>query len=199
MLGGLLMGARLVGEAFAFATRVPLKPNEMRLLLWMSLIALDSDRPPRYFAAREASALALGRQVPDAPDPLDPAASSITAVREAAFQRVKLATQGLARAGAIRNLRRGREGTRAEYELTFSAVLSGTESVPQVRTQNVPLSGSDNVLQKVRNPYPQGTTEENKEYGEEHHGSTAPSHLSPVEKPAERKSPDVSFVKREVA
>jgi hypothetical protein len=160
------VGAQLVGKAFAFASRVALKPNEKLLLLWMSLTALDSDTPPKYFAARESSALALGRMVPDAPDPQDPDATSIEAERNAAFQRVKLATQGLVKAGAIRNVRRGREGSRAEFVLIF-----GTESVPLESTESVPLSGSESVPPGGRNPYPQGTTEE---YKEPHPGSTSP-------------------------
>ncbi|NEN06333.1 hypothetical protein G3T36_10640 [Diaminobutyricibacter tongyongensis] len=170
------MGAQLVGKAFAFASRVTLKPNEKLLLLWMSLTALDSDNPPRYFAARESSALALGRMVPDAPPQGDPNAPAIEAERAAAFQRVKIATQGLVQAGAIRNARRGREGTRAEYVLTF-----GTESVPLESTENVPLSGSESVPPRGRNPYPRGTTEEHKEQpsGESRH--PAPPHFWPVD------------------
>ncbi|MEO7017241.1 MAG: hypothetical protein ABI067_11975 [Leifsonia sp.] len=175
------MGAQLVGKAFVFASRVALKPNEKLLLIWMSHTALDSDRPPRYFAAREASALALGRMVPDAPDPDASNAPEIQAERLAAFQRVKIATQGLVKAGAIRNVRRGREGTRAEYALTFGAQLNGTNSVPLESSESVPLSESESVPRQGRNPYPQGTTED---YKEQHSGKSrhpASPHFAPVD------------------
>jgi hypothetical protein len=117
-----------VSAAFVFAARVPLKPNEARLLLFMAHTALDTDKPPRYFASREASALALGRMVPDAPDLLDPDSARIEAERAAAFQRVKIATQGLVSLGAISRIRRGREGSRAEFAITL-----GTQNVPPVK------------------------------------------------------------------
>lgn len=114
------VGARLVGEAFAFAAHRRLRPNEMRLLLFMALTALDTDKRPRYFAAREKSAVALGRLVPDTPSPTDPQYDRAIRERAAAFQRVKEAVQGLVAAGAIVSIKRGREGQRAEYELTLS-------------------------------------------------------------------------------
>ena len=179
------MGAQLVGQAFIFAARVPLKPNEFRLLLWMAHRALDSDKPPRYFAARESSALALGRIVPDQPDPFDPDADAINREREAAFQRVKIATQGLVRVHAIRSVRRGREGARAEYAIAFDGMLTITpsrENVPLEGTENVPLSGLQNVPSPVRNTYPQGTTEEYKEPATGEISDPALTHVHPVDK-----------------
>jgi hypothetical protein len=179
------VGAQLVGQAFIFATRVPLTPNEFRLLLWMSHRALDSDKPPRYFAARESSALALGRIVPDQPDPFGPAAGAINREREAAFQRVKIATQGLVKARAIRSIRRGREGSRAEYAIAFDGMLAitpGTPDVPLEGTSDVPLSGSSNVHSPVRQTYPQGTTEEYKEPATGKRVDPALTHLQSVEK-----------------
>jgi len=119
------VGAQLVGAAFAFAADAHaagkgLKPNEHALLMFMALTALDTDASPRYFAAREQSAFALGRRVPDEPDPDDPDAESIEAERRAAFERVRAATQGLVKAGAIKSVRRGRAGQRAMYQLTLS-------------------------------------------------------------------------------
>ena len=113
------MGAQLVGKAFAFATEHELKANEMRLLVWMSLMAMDRDTPPRYFASREESAYGLGRFVPDEPHPLDANAEVATLEREAAFQRVKIATAGLVRSGAITRTRRGQAGNRAEFVLSY--------------------------------------------------------------------------------
>jgi hypothetical protein len=158
------VGAKLVGEAFAFAARRDLKPNETLLLLFMALTAIDSDLKPRYFASRERSAVALGRLVPEEPSPSDPQAAEINRQRTAAFQRVKTATTGLVKAGAICQIKRGREGQRAEYELTLGSVetrsLFGSEYVPLEGTEYVPLSASESVLQPGRNPYPQGSTKE---------------------------------------
>jgi hypothetical protein len=121
------VGAKLVGLAFTFAARKKLKPNEQLLLLWMALTALDADNPPRYFAAREQSAIALGRIVPDEPDPANPRAAEIIAERQAAFQRIKIATTGLIDAGAIVRLNRGREGRRAEFKLTIGSTFGERE------------------------------------------------------------------------
>lgn len=103
-----------MGQAYAFALDVQLKPNEFRLLAWMSLRALDSDSPPRYFASREETALALGRRVPDAG-----ADDAGDAERQAAFQAIKEATAGLIRTGAIKRTRIGGNGRRAEYALVY--------------------------------------------------------------------------------
>jgi hypothetical protein len=177
------MGAQLVSRAYAFAVEQELSGNEMRLLTWMALKALDADKPPRYFAAREESAVGLGRRVPDEPAPDDPDHGAIMQVREAAFQRVKIATQGLIKAGAIERTRRGREGQRAEFVLSFGIprrASSGTDSVPLEGTESVPLSGSDSVPTGVRNPYPQGTTEEPQgEDGEDMGRETRPPHVPP--------------------
>lgn len=181
------VGAQLVGQAFVFAAATPLKPNETRLLLWMCLHALDSDQPPRYFAARESSALGLGRRVPDAPDPLDPDAESIEASREAAFQRVKIATRGLVEARAIKRLQRGREGTRAEFVITLDGLLANfgratsTQYVPLQSTQYVPPSGSEYVPRGVRNTYPLGTTDDYKEPDTGKYRAPALTHVRPVE------------------
>ncbi|QIS39074.1 hypothetical protein [Clavibacter capsici] len=113
------MGAQLVGRAFAFAVDHQLPHHEVRVLAWMALRALDTDSPPRYFAARESTALALGHRVPDEPDPDDPDADAKTAERERAFQRVKVAVRGLVNAGAITRLHAGREGQRAVFAITL--------------------------------------------------------------------------------
>jgi hypothetical protein len=180
------MGAKLVGQAFAFAARHSLTHSETLLLVWMAHTALDADVPPRYFAAREHSAVALGRLVPDAPDPSSPDAAVVIRERAAAFQRVKLATQGLVRARAIVSSRRGREGQRAEYKLTFGAVgtgdSEGTESVPLTGTESVPLSESKTVLHPVRNAYPQGITQEQPRDTRRETPVPAATYVRPVER-----------------
>lgn len=176
------MGAQLVGRAIAFAAMNDLKPNEYRLLVFMSYTAIDSDQPPRYFAAREESAFGIGRMIADKTT-TDPSA---LAAREAAFKAVKLATQGLVRLGAIDRVERGRNGHRAVYALTFR----GTNSVPLKGTNSVPLRGTNSVPLGGRIPSPLGTTEEPQE--ELHRRTprfTDASHLQPVENSEqERKS-----------
>lgn len=120
------MGANLVGRAFAFAVDVPLQPNEFRLLLGMCLTALDTDEHPRYFDSREASALFLGRRVPDA-----------GAERDAAFQRVKIATRGLIAIGAINRTKQGGNGRRAEFEIVLDSVASLSTAEARKRTAGV--------------------------------------------------------------
>lgn len=119
------MGAQLVSQAYAFAAGRDISGNEMRLLLFMALSAMDADNPPRYFASREESAFALGRRVVDASCE-DPVA---LADREAAFARVKVALRGLVRAGAILRVVNGRNGRRSEYALTLGR-LKGSERDP---------------------------------------------------------------------
>jgi hypothetical protein len=175
------MGAQLVGRAIAFAAMNDLKPNEYRLLIFMALTALDTDQPPRYFASREESAFGLGRRVADGhttdPDEI--------AARDAAFKAVKLAVQGLVKCGAIERLQRGRSGRRAEFAVTFR----GTKSVPLKGTESVPLRGTKSVPAGVRNPSPQGTTDEpQEELGRRTPRFTEASHLQPVDNSDERRS-----------
>lgn len=198
------MGAQLVGQAFIFAKEyaalqatdrgarkgLGLKPNEFRLLVWIALTALDTDRAPRYFAKRERSALGLGWMVPDAVDTEDPSFSEVDRQRTSAFQGVKLAMSGLTKAGAIRNVRRGREGTTAEYVLTFpdwlAAHLLGTSSIPLQSRDVIPLSGRKLVRGPVRNPYPLGTTDDYKELDRRESRHPAEPHVSLVDKSSVR-------------
>lgn len=181
------MGAQNVSQAFLWAAdrqedaldpaEAPPTPNEMRLLIWMSLHALDRDIPPRYFMRREGTAVAFGRKIPDEPDPESPDAEDVRRERAAAFQRIKIATQGLVKKGAIRRVRRGREGVIAEYALIFG----GTSHVPLIGTPDVPLSESPRVPHSVRDAYPQGTTEEQQDKGRGRTPGPAAPHLHPVE------------------
>lgn len=176
------MGAQLVGKAFTFGVEHDLNPNEMRLLTWMALRALDKDQPPRYFAAREESAYGLGRRVPDEPAPDDPDHDRLQQQRAAAFQSVKVAIQGLAKKGAIRRARRGREGQRAEYILAFDEPAGQTESrtgLPLESRTGIPHSELSALPAGVGRAYPQGTTEEPQgEDGEDMGCGTRPSHVS---------------------
>ncbi len=122
------MGAQLVAKAYAFAAHpsIDLKPNEMLLLGYMALTALDSDDPPVYFASRERSAYALGRMVPDEPWPDDPDAAEQHRIRAAAFMRVKVALAGLVKIGAIRERTRGQIGQRRTFTLHLDPLWIGT-------------------------------------------------------------------------
>lgn len=146
------MGAQLVGRAIAFAAQNDLKPNEFRLLVFMALTALDTDQPPRYFASREESAYGLGRMVEDK-FATDPRAVS---ARDAAFWAVKVAVQGLVKAGAIERKQRGRNGRRAEFVLTFK----GGQSHPQKSRESHPRWGGDSQREGGGDATPQGTTDE---------------------------------------
>jgi len=180
------MGAQLVGQAVVFAARADLKHTEARLLNFMALTALDSGTPPTYFAARESSALALGRIVPDQPNADDPDREDIEKSRAAAFEAVRVATQGLVRTGAIRNVRRGREGQRAEYALTLGPVenLEGEEDrgrkiLPLGPRKILPLRSRKFLDTGAGNSCPQGTTEEPLQ--EQHPGRRSPrATTSPV-------------------
>lgn len=162
------MGARLTKRAYLYAIDVPLNPNEFRLLCWMAMTAIDDDDTPRYFDSRESSALALGRRVVDGGygdenDQLE---------REAAFQAVKVALNGLVALGAIDRVVTGRNGRRSEYALILDAIASAkTPEGVKRRASKVgrtyrqryvepTAKGRPNLPPRVGPAYPQGTTQE---------------------------------------
>lgn len=170
------MGSRLVKRAYAYAVDVPLHPNEFRLLAWMCLTALDEDSPPRYFDSREASAIALGRRVPDEDSP----------ERSAAFEAVKVAVRGLAAVGAIRRLKAGHRGQRAEYAIEIDVAASRRTPECRRRQEGSPFPKSKARPSPIRrltlphsegSPFPQGTTRSKKEPTDEIpplNGTTSP-------------------------
>lgn len=113
------MGLRLVGEVMSYRVDVPLHANEFGLLIGMAYTARDSDDPPRYYDSREASALALGRRVPDAHPGDQGCRCSDCRSRAAAFEAVKVALRGLVALGAVERVRRARAGQRAEYAIVL--------------------------------------------------------------------------------
>ncbi|MEY9851251.1 hypothetical protein ABH923_000929 [Leifsonia sp. EB41] len=181
------MGAQLVGRAIAFQANNDLKPNEYRLLVYMAHTAKDADQPPRYFASREASAFGIGRMVPDEPDLVDPRHDQKCAERKAAFQAVKVAVKGLVDVRAIKQLRAGAEGVRAEYALTFEGLsLEGRKSL-QAEVGNSYRKRRDSKPVAFEIPTPQ----EYQEPQEPTRGEISPkraSHLQPVDNSDERKS-----------
>lgn len=114
------MGARLVKLTYVYAADIPLNPSEFRLLIWMSMTALDDDPTPRYFDSRESSALALGRRVVDDGygDEED------QRERAAAFEAVRVALKGLVALGAVDHIKRGRNGHRSEYAIRLDVLAS---------------------------------------------------------------------------
>jgi hypothetical protein len=118
------MGATNVRLAFALWGELPATP--FRALVFMALTSLDEDsertKARRYFAGREALAVALGRNIPDAPqdDDESPAAISARRVRHTAFVTVQANLSTLTTARAITPIRKGRPGRQAEYELNLA-------------------------------------------------------------------------------
>jgi len=170
------MGSRLVKRAYAYAVDVPLHPNEFRLLAWMCLTALDEDSPPRYFDSREASALALGRRVPDEETP----------ERSAAFESVKVAIRGLTTVGAIRRRKQGHRGQRAEFDIVLDVEASRATPECRRRQEGSPFpkkKGGPSPIRRLTlplsegSPFPQGTTRSKKEPTDEIpplNGTTSP-------------------------
>lgn len=114
VLESLIVGLYAAKNAVLVAAKLKLGPTAARLFFHMALECWDDadnsgGQPPRrYFGAREASAIALGF--------LAPANGS-----EAAFRAVKRATRELVDAGAIRRIRYGGNGRRAEFELNLDS------------------------------------------------------------------------------
>ncbi|MCC2032188.1 hypothetical protein [Microbacterium allomyrinae] len=165
------MGANLVGRTFSYRAHVPvLSQTEFDLLVYMSLTALDNDTPPLYFDSRESSALALGRIVPDAVAPDDPRCDEVDRERTAAFQRVKVAIQGLVALGAIERVRQGGNGHRAEFAIVLNVPVSQTtdeyrkrlrkprRAAPRRGTADVPLTPVDNPGVRTTHRPPRGTS-----------------------------------------
>ena len=119
------MGLYAAKNAVLVAARLKLGPTAARLFFHMAVECWDDadnpgGQPPRrYFGSREASAIALGF--------LAPANGS-----EAAFRAVKRATRELVDAGAIRRIRYGGNGHRAEFELNLD-----TSRLPNSRSPHL--------------------------------------------------------------
>ena len=133
-----------VKDAKRELAKVSMDPNALRLLVYMSLRALDTDKQPRYTGSRETSAFGLGRNVPEPVLPDDERFAAIQRERNAAFQVAKIAIANLVAVGAIKQLQRGREGTRATFALVhpkrLEGLLLGTSDVPLLSTSNVPIA-----------------------------------------------------------
>lgn len=165
------MGARLVKLTYVYAADIPLNPSEFRLLVWMSMTALDDDPTPRYFDSRESSALALGRRVVD--DGYGDEADQRE--RAAAFEAVRVALNGLVALGAVDRVKTGRNGRRSEYAIRLDVLASRASAEFTKRRSKVrPKPGSAwtqsqgepglkarvGLDSKPGSPCPSGTTKE---------------------------------------
>lgn len=174
------MGAQLVGQAFAFAARHQLKSNEALLLLFMAHTALDADDPPRYFASRERSAIAIGRMVPDVPAADDPDSDKLNAERASVFELLRRATNGLLATGAVERLHGGRGGRTAEYVLRLSP--EPNKKLALQSNKLLALSPNDLLGAGPTKSWPLGTKEEPEGKGRGEMTGSRPSHLSAVER-----------------
>jgi hypothetical protein len=142
------MGAGNAKKAYAYWGDLPDGP--LRLLVFMSLTALDADEPPTFHRGREALAVGMGRKVADrqTEDPDEVAA------RRRAFKAVDRMICALRDAGAITQLRPAGPGHAAVYALNLSrnrTPITGDQMHPDYRGPKepsvdeewTPVSGSD--------------------------------------------------------
>lgn len=127
-----MMGLFAAKNAVLVAARLELGNSATRLLIHMALECWDEDRgsqkPRRYFAGRESSAIALGYLAPENGS-------------EQAHRAVKRAVRELIDRGAIERVRAGGRGVTAEYELKLeSARPPHLQPVPN---GPIPFPGSE--------------------------------------------------------
>jgi hypothetical protein len=189
------MGANLVGRAIAYAVDVPLQPNEFRLLVGMCLTALDSDTPPRYFDSREASALVLGRRVPDH----SPGNDAASRERAAAFQSVKMALAGLVKVGAIKRARAGGNGRRAEYTIVLDLPTSLSTAEVRRRTAGVGRTYPSGVGRASQLGYVEPTDEVGPSYPSGERGETGGQEEIQVANESTSPGPVDNSIRQEVA
>jgi hypothetical protein len=108
------MGAGNAKKAYAYWGDLPDGP--LRLLVFMSLTALDGDDPPTFHRGREALAVGMGRTVADR----QTTDSAEVAERRRAFKAVDRMICALKDAGAITQLRPAGPGHAAVYALNLS-------------------------------------------------------------------------------
>lgn len=176
------MGIRLVNAAFAALADTKVTHSGALVLLWMCKVARDDDERPIYYASREATVLALGRRIPDAPDPSHPEHDALAREREAAFRRVQDAVGSLVDSGLITRIAAGARGRAATFEINVkrSALLaSTTKTVALSTTETVVLSTTETVGHARRKPSPLGREQElEKERGGGRRSPPRASHLA---------------------
>lgn len=164
---------------------VRLSADARVVLLLMAMHARDDDEVPRYFMQREATCVALGRMVPDAPARDDPRAAAIVRERAAAFQRLKVVTGELVASGMLQRVKRGQRHQRAEYALTIPSPLdAGTSDVPLEGTRDVPLEVRETYPRRYARRTPNNHQESLKTKREEQHHDERASHVPAVDESA---------------
>lgn len=118
------MGARLVGEAYAFAALRPVSDTAFRLLVFMCLRSLDETsakgQEGRYsFMRRAELAKGLGRDMPDG-KPGQGATLGEVRVWKKHDQAVTRALKELVDVGAVHRVAVGRKGWTATYLICIS-------------------------------------------------------------------------------
>lgn len=145
------MGAGLVQAAYSSWGHIADRP--FRLLVHMSVVALDNDKRPKYFGGRDALVAALGL-------PADKSTSN---------QMVSHAIRALVDAGAISRANVGRVGQRAEYWLHVKRLPKKGDSGVNRRVTGASIGrvtpesteGDSGVNSRVTVESPQGTTTRN--------------------------------------
>jgi len=107
------VGAGNVKLVYARWYQLPDLP--FRVLVYMALRSMDTDKPPLYWGGWEELALAAGRLVPDRDDD----DKEVIRVRRAAAKSVDSVTSTLVARGAIRVRKGAAPGRNARYELTL--------------------------------------------------------------------------------
>ncbi|AVT37401.1 hypothetical protein [Plantactinospora sp. BB1] len=130
------MGASNVKLVYTLWRDLPDGP--FRVLAYMALVSLDEDDPPKFWAGREALALATGRVVADRwtedPDEL--------AERRRAFKAVDRNLKALREFGAIWQIAAPHTGRQAVYGLHLkSTPLTGVQSGKSTPVNGVQSSG----------------------------------------------------------
>lgn len=155
--------------------------NAHKLLMTMAQHTRDGDEMPRSFLSREQLAAALGYKLLPEPPAADatPEAGRIRSRRRTVLTAVGDALKDLQEAGAIRVLKRGQTGQRAEYTFNFNRAAeadaayerrfyegtrargkNGKNPVQSVGKNPVQSVGENSVQSVGENPVPR-TTQDN--------------------------------------
>ena len=144
------MGASNAMTAYMRWRHLP--DRAFRALVYMALVTLDDDDPPRYWGGREALIeFGLGRQMAPEPAPSDDSARAdeFRKARKADYQAAKVVISQLVRAGVVECDVTSARNRQAEYRLNLMAPTGyvspteqGTSDVPPRR--DLPTGGPPN-------------------------------------------------------
>lgn len=178
------MGIKLAKAALAFASERGLGHVETRLLVYMSLRALDGPAPV-FWAGRDAMAAAIGAHPEEIqaeynakPNrkrdlPLKGSLEAGTGADDLAFARVQAALRGLIEAGAITRVSEGNRRERSRYSLIHEGKVSdhpfiwkGMDSAQPISEEGVDSTHERGGLEP-RKGWIESTPEEEEEEREE--------------------------------